>query len=183
MPIPALQQQEVNSASRPGGLQLVETRADHQANQRWIMPRVLAHGVDACVLSGFSVYVAKIFSVVLISFHGRAIAASGKVAASVFQQAFDYSSSQLFAACFASFSMLYFVGLPLMFGRTPGQAVFGLRIVGAEGAAPTLRQLVLRLGGLACAYGSAGILCLSGLRGREGRFVHDSLSGTIVVKE
>lgn len=181
MPIPALQNEEGVAEGR-ALLRLVDSRTA-QARGSLVYPRVFSHSVDACVLTGFSVYVAKLFSVLLVALHGTAIAGTGKVASSVFQHAFAYSSTQLFAAGFASFSVLYFVGLPLVFGRTPGQAVFGLRIIGRDGSPPTLRQLVLRLGGMACAYGSAGILCLSGLRGREGRFIHDSMSDSTVVKE
>jgi len=143
----------------------------------------MAHFVDACVLYGFSAYAAKFFSVVLISIHAHSISATGKVASSVFQNAFAYSNTQLFTAAFAALTVLYFVGLPLVFSRTPGQAVFGLRLCGENGSAITLRQLLLRLGGMLFTYGSGGILCLSGLRSREGRFVHDIVSGSMVTKE
>ena len=181
MPIPILQLDE-QAAKKRAGLRLAESSAASSRGSI-VYPRMFAHMVDACVLTGFSVYVAKIFSVVLIALHGGSIAATGKIASSVFQRAFEYSSSQLFAASFASFSVLYFVALPLVFGRTPGHAVFGLRITDGNGGLPSLRQLVLRLGGLACAYGSGGLLCIAGLRGREARLIQDIVSDTKMIRE
>ena len=38
----------------------------------------------------------------------------------------------------------YFVGLDALFGATLGKAAFGLRVVGPDGAPPTLRQALIR---------------------------------------
>lgn len=183
MPIPALQQEE--QPARPL-LRLVSSYPGVMPAQKsfLLFPRIFAHAVDACVLGGFSLYCAKIFSVLLISLHGSAINSTGKVAASVFRHAFAYSSTQLFAASFAALSVLYFVGLPLIFaGRTPGQALLGLRTVSDDGfAPPTLRQLALRLGGIAFTYAALGLPCAIGLRKRDGRFLHDTVSGSRVIK-
>lgn len=181
MPIPALQNEEWSAEGR-ARLHVVGSLAEAPRGDL-LYPRALAHLVDACVLAGFSIYTAKIFSVLLVSLYGGPINATGKVATSVFRHAFAYSSSQLFAASFASLSILYFVALPLIFGRTPGQAVLGLRVTGESGEAPTMRQLVLRLGGVAFNYGSGGILCILGLRKRDGQFVHDIVSGSKVIRE
>ncbi len=181
MPIPALNQEERGFESN-AQLRLVEP-APAQLRGSLFYPRLLAHLVDAAVLTGFSIYSSKLFSVLLISWHGQAISETGKNASGVFRQAFAYSNAQLFAASFASLAVVYFVGLPLVFGRTPGQSILGLRVSADDGSPVSLRQHVLRLGGLAFTYATGGLLGLVGLRKRDGRFVHDIVSGSRVSKE
>lgn len=148
-----------------------------------LYPRAIAHFVDMCVVAGFSLWSAKIFSVLLLSAHGRAIASTGKMAGSVFREAFSQSHVQLFAASFAALSVVYFVGLPLVWSRTPGQGLLGLRVTSDDGNPLTASRLAFRMGGCALAWGTAGFLCVLGLRKRDGRFFHDMLSGTRVTRD
>jgi uncharacterized RDD family membrane protein YckC len=182
MPIPALPHEELSGEAR-GHLRLVESPGAAAARPAFFYARFVAHVVDVCVLGGFSVYLAKISSIFLISLHGAAISSSGKAAAVVFRQAFDYSSAQLFSSSFAALSLLYFVGLPMVFGRTPGQGILGLRIWEEAGEKPSLRALILRLFGVTLTYASGGLLCLVGLRQRDGRFLQDILSRSRVAKD
>jgi hypothetical protein len=178
MPIPALPQEGVQAEVR-GHLRLVGDTGLAAARPSPPYSRLIAHVVDGCVLTGFSLYSAKVSSILLISFYGGAINATEKAAAGVFRHAFDYSAAQLFAASLSIFSVLYFVGLPLVFARTPGQAMLGLRMLGEVSP----RALAMRLFGLALNYASGGLLCLVGLRQRDGRFLQDILSRSIVVKD
>jgi len=181
MPIPVMQQ-DLSSPEPRSIPRLVQVSAAVAIHKPAIYSRILAHIVDGCVLAGFSVYIAKIFSVLLIAFHGNAINSSGSIAAGLFRQAFNHSSSHLFAASFAATSVLYFIGLPLIFGRTPGQGIFGLRTLGDQGEAPTLRNLSYRLAAIAFTYCTAGLICVVGLRQRDGRFFHDIVSGSSVFR-
>lgn len=66
-------------------------------------------------------------------------------------------------------------------GRTPGMALFGLRVVRADGAdldpwRGWLRALVFPLSIIVCGLGFAGILAQ-----REHRALHDLLAGTAVI--
>lgn len=184
MPIPELQQQEDQPAERRAALRLVDTRIAlaEAARAPLTYPRAFAHFLDLCLVQGFSLYSAKLFSVLILSFHAGAISEAGKVAAPVFRQAFAWSSGQLLAASFAALAVAYFVGLPLVAGRTLGMGLLGLRIVSDDGAALSVRQLALRLGGCAMGYASAGLVCILGLRQNEGRFLQDRLSGSRVVR-
>jgi uncharacterized RDD family membrane protein YckC len=148
-----------------------------------LYPRAVAHFVDVCVVQGFSVYGAKFFSVAILSLYAGEISGTGRGAGAVFRDAFSYSSAQLLAASCAALSVLYFIGLPLLMGRTLGQGLMGLRIVSDGGQPLTLRQLCLRMVGCVLSYASGGILCLVGLRQRDGRFLHDVISDTRVVKD
>lgn len=177
MPIPVLQP-EFSSEERAERLRVAEPSP--ATGGSLLYPRAIAHAVDLCVLAGFSLWCAKLVSVLFLSAHGRAIASTGKMAGAVFREAFAYSNGQLFAASFATFAMIYFIGLPLIWARTPGQALLGLRIVSDDGAALTPTRLAFRMGGCALTWGTGGFLCVLGLRQRDGRFFHDMLSGTRV---
>jgi hypothetical protein len=146
-------------------------------------PRAIAHFFDFCLVQGASLYSAKLFSVIFVSFHARAIADTGREALPLLREAYDFSSAQLFAASFAAFAVIYFIGFPLAIGRTPGLGLVGLRIRGDQGAPLTLRQLALRMIGCGFTYASFGALCVVGLRKRDGRFLQDLISGTRIVRE
>lgn len=180
MPIPLLQPEEHLSAER-SHLRLAEPAPVTRGSL--LYPRAIAHLVDMCVVAGFSLWSAKLFSVLLLSAHGRAIASTGKMAGSVFREAFAHSHVQLFAASFAAISVIYFIGLPLVWARTPGQGLLGLRIQSDDGSSLSASRLAFRMAGCAMAWGTAGFLCVLGLRKRDGRFFHDMLSGTRVTRE
>lgn len=180
MPIPLLQPEDLPSPDR-SYLRLAEPAGVPRGSL--LYPRAVAHLVDMCVVSGFSLWSAKIFSVLLLSAHGRAIASTGKMAGSVFREAFAYSNLQLFAASFATLSVIYFVGLPLIWARTPGQGLLGLRVQSDDGNPLTASRLAFRMGGCALAWGTGGVLCVFGLRKRDGRFFHDMVSGTRVTRD
>ncbi len=184
MPIPALAAEE-QRAERVTSLVLVppESALARASGAALFVPRILAHALDFSVVGGCSVYVSKLFSVILLSFHARAIGGAGRMAAPLFRQAYDYSTMQLFAAGFAALSVVYFVAAPMVLGRTLGMGLFGLRIEGPNGARPTMRQLAYRLLGCTITYATAGMLCVVGLRERHGHFFHDQLSDTRITKE
>ena len=185
MPIPLMQAEEpILGSERRTSLQLVpQIRiAAEPTKYARLYPRAFAHFIDACVVNGLSVYSAKVFSVILLSLHAHAINDTGRMTSPVFQEAFAYSSGQLFAASFASLALLYFVGLPLATGRTLGLGLLGLRLGGDNGAVPTLRQLSLRLIGCGANYATGGLLCVS-LGRRDGRFFQDMISETRVVRD
>lgn len=180
MPIPVYQPEEISGQAR-AELHLAE--AAPAARGSLLYPRAIAHFLDLCVVGGFSLWSAKVFSVLMLSLHGAAINSTGKMAGAVFREAFAYSSGQLFAASFAALSLAYFIGLPLVWHRTPGQALLGLRLHSDDGKALSASRLAFRMGGCALAWGTGGLLCVLGLRKRDGRFFHDMLSGTRVTRE
>ena len=74
------------------------------------------------------------------------------------------------------------VFLPMFSGQTVGKIVTGLRIVSADGTAPTLAAMAFRqTGGYFLTLASAGIGFLVSFFNREGRALHDYLTGTIVI--
>jgi uncharacterized RDD family membrane protein YckC len=181
MPFPVIPLESSESAPR-GALQLVRS-PQAAPRARYVYARALAHFVDLLVVEGMSLYVAKFFSLVFVAMHGRAISGSGRHAIPLFHEAYDYSSAQLLAASFAAIALLYFVGFPLVAGRTPGLGLLGLRIHAENGQAITLRQLSLRMLGCGFAYATFGLAVIAGYRRRDGKFLQDSMSETSVVRE
>lgn len=144
--------------------------------------RALAHVFDLFIVNGVSVYGSKLFTFALLALYSRPLSAAGSEAEPIFEELYDLASSQLLAACIAAVAVVYFVGLPLLIGRTLGQGLFGMRIVSNEGRDPTARQLVYRLFYCLVTYASFGLLCLVGLRQRNGRFAHDSWSDSQITR-
>lgn len=162
-------------------LLLVEPNAPASVKAQFT-PRTLAHLMDLFVVQGFSLYTAKLGSLTLLSGHMAEIRDSGKLASGIFREAFHYGSGQVFFVCFALFSLLYFVGMPLVTGRTFGLGVFGLKLENQAGTKPTMKQLLTRLAAYLTCFASLGILFAVGLRRRDGRFLHDQISDTSVVR-
>lgn len=148
-----------------------------------LVPRVLAHLLDLALVQGVSLYCAKFFAVALISFHAGAIGGSGRRATPLFLEAYETSRTQLFAAAFAAIAVAYFVGMPMVTGRTFGMGLFGLRVRGATGEPASMRQLLFRFLGCALTYATGGLLAVTGLRHRDGKFFQDQWSGTCVTHD
>ena len=178
MPIPFTPSLESQKEHGPG-LRLLP-KPNRGSQPSLIFARLTAHFMDISVVFGFSAYLAKFFTFIAISFHRAAISGSGRSAGVAFEAAYQYASANFLAASFALISIAYLVGLPMIFGRTLGMGLLGIRVFSEDGSAPTLRQMLLRLLGCAFAYASFGILCLIGLRQRDGRFFQDILSRTRV---
>jgi hypothetical protein len=185
MPIPALSP-EAETSNQPSyarpTLRIVGAASAAARGAASFYPRALAYFVDLCVVAGFSMPIAKAASAVVVAVHLRAADLGEKASASAFSRGFNYANSYLLGASFAALAAVYFVGLPLVFGRTFGMGIFGLRIECESGGVPSPRQLVARMGGCALNFASGGLFCLGGLREREGRFLQDKISQTVVVK-
>jgi hypothetical protein len=179
MPIPF---SPIGESREPRPLQLVPNVGNSPEPAAPFYPRALAHFVDYCVVHGTSLYSAKFFSVLLLSFHARAFDRTDRFAGAIFREAFESSSAQLLAASFASIALLYFVALPLVTGRTLGLGLLGLRIRDASGGMPSWRQLAYRLLGCLVGYATFGAVCLIGLRHRDGKFLQDSWSETSITR-
>jgi len=63
-------------------------------------------------------------------------------------------------------------------GQTLGMQAWRIRLVGMDGAAPTLRQALLRCAGAALSFACAGLGYLWKFVDRRGLYWHDRLSGT-----
>jgi uncharacterized RDD family membrane protein YckC len=90
-------------------------------------------------------------------------------------------SDVVVAVAFVVWQFVYFGYSWAMSGRTFGMAVFGVRVVRADGAAVEPRQGVIRalvfpLSFLLCGLGFLGILVQ-----REHRALHDLIAGTAVI--
>lgn len=75
-----------------------------------------------------------------------------------------------------------FLILPALTGRTLGKMLTGIRIVGADGAEASVKQILRRqiLGGVLTSISLGGLLIIAVFHSR-GRALHDILAGTIVV--
>lgn len=90
-------------------------------------------------------------------------------------------SSIAVAVVFVAWEIAYFGYCWAVAGRTPGMALFGLRVVRADGTEldpwhGVLRALVFPLSIILCGLGFVGILVQ-----REHRALHDVLAGTAVI--
>lgn len=155
--------------------------ARRPARARLLYPaRAVAHLMDMALLIGCSLYVAKLFTLVVVALHLNSIRGTGRLAGGLFREAFVAGQGQFFAATFVVFSLLYFVMMPMRTGKTFGLGIVGLCLRGEDGAHPTLKPLVSRYGWCVMAYLSGGLLILAGLRSREGRLLQDHMSRTHV---
>ncbi len=182
MPIPLLvpPQEDSRLQEEKPNLRLVNNAASWQS--AGLIPRALAHGMDWCIVWGFSLYFSKILSLALIKFHVGEIQQSGKFAGKLFSDTLAYGESQVKIATLLFFSFIYFVGLPLWRGKTLGLGMFGLKIENESGGTPGWKSLSLRFLGCLLIYASAGALLIQWFRGKDRPIVHDFLSGTKVVK-
>lgn len=153
---------------------------------RWesaaVFPRAVAHAIDLLVVLGFSTYVAKLFSLLLVAFHMSEIKVAGKFAGRLFRDVFSYGQGQLMFVAFVTLACVYFVGFGRWQGRTPGMGLLGLRFEDERGLRPGVRALFLRLLGCGVIYMTGGIFWLQSLKGLDRPILHDTMSGTRVVK-
>jgi hypothetical protein len=181
MPIPLLipPQEDPHRSEKPS-LHLVKSQAAW--NSAALAPRAIAHVIDWMLVVGFSLYVSKLLSLVMVKMLMPEIQQSGKFAGKLFVDAMSYGESQIKFATILFFSLLYFVGFPLWRGKTVGLGLLGLKIEDQEGKTPSAKALGIRYIGCLLIYASAGALLFQWFRGADRPIVHDSLSNTRVVK-
>lgn len=189
MPIPNFQidPSPEETSSRSPDLRMVEdwrkSAAAASSATSLLYPRIIAHYVDLLVVTGLSVYCAKLCSVVLLSLHSQAITASGKQAAPMLREAFAYSSGWMLTGSFVTFSMLYFVALPfLSSGRTLGLGLLGMQIRCDDGQPLKMGTLFARLAGCALNYATMGALCLIGMRKHNETYLQDVMSHSHITR-
>jgi uncharacterized RDD family membrane protein YckC len=90
-------------------------------------------------------------------------------------------SAPLAVAALAGWAFLYMFGSLMITGRTVGMAVAGLRVVSAEGLAPSVRSLFVRTLAYPLSAALLGIGFLLIVVQREHRALHDLIAGTAVV--
>ena len=161
---------------------LAQQPAFHGFRPAHLAGRAMAYLIDILVVSGFSVYGAKIFSLLLIAGHMGEIHGAGKLASEVFEDTFSLAQMQLFLGAFLVFGSFYFVVLPRFVGRTLGLGLMGMKIVGADGRRPGFKAMLLRQLGCAFQYASGGLMYLQVLKGPAQPMLQDSLSHTRVVE-
>lgn len=91
----------------------------------------------------------------------------------------NYQLASLIAAVVWEF--LYFAYQWALSGRTIGMAVFGIRVVAADGTTIGTRQAVIRTLALPLSFLLLGLGFLGILTNRHRRALHDRLAGTAVV--
>ncbi|HSZ40060.1 MAG TPA: RDD family protein [Trebonia sp.] len=148
-------------AGQPGWL-------DALGNYAGAASRFAAYAVDVIVSWGaFTLGLAGVtFAIRIITGHSVSWHLGGSIAVGV---------------VFAVWELTYFGYCWAAAGRTPGMALFGLRVVRADGAdldpwRGVLRALFFPLSVLVCGLGFAGILVQ-----REHRALHDLLAGSAVI--
>jgi uncharacterized RDD family membrane protein YckC len=92
-------------------------------------------------------------------------------------------SSAVVIAIFAVWELVYFGCSWATSGRTPGMALFGIRVVRGDGTAldprhAAIRTIAFPFSFLFCCLGLFGIVL-----GRENRALHDVLADTVVIYE
>lgn len=147
-----------------------------------LVARIWAHLLDITIVAGFSLYFAKISTAALVSLHMPQISKAGRVTASLVREVYSHGNGSLLLASFLVFSSIYFISLPVLAGRTLGMGIFGLRVVSENATEIGFRQAFLRFLGCGLSYFSGGLLCFVGLRKRSGRFLHDQISETKVIR-
>ena len=82
---------------------------------------------------------------------------------------------------YAVWAFIYFAYCWGANGRTPGMAVFGVRVVGDDGTYPSRRQAVVRTLALPLSFLLLGLGFVGILLDRRRRALHDVIAGTAVV--
>jgi uncharacterized RDD family membrane protein YckC len=144
--------------------------------------RFAAHLIDLALVMGLSFYASKLISLGFLSIYRSELEGLGRGAGSVFAEAYEYANGQLLGGCVAFFGILYFVGLPVLKGRTLGLGLMGLKIVDQNGNVPSELALARRFLASLLVYASGGILLLPGLRGRKSRLPQDTYSESFISK-
>ncbi len=180
MPIPNFSEERPQESQRMA-LQLVPSIGARKP-KAYFYPRAVAHCLDLFVVQGFSLYASKFATLALLSGHMEAIQDTGRLAGGIFREALNFGNSQVFVACFGLFTLIYFVGMPHVFGRTLGLGIFGLKLENEQGGRPDFGALTVRLATYVFSWVSLGLVFAVGLRRRDGRFLHDQWSGTRITK-
>ncbi len=145
--------------------------------------RALAHVVDAIFINGFSLYAAKVLAFVMaLGLVGEVQAGGADRASQTFQSLVAFGTFRAWMVCLVFFSCIYVTLSTHYFGRTLGKALFRLKVVGAGGERPDMRQSFRRYLGYSLTYASGGLLFLLGYMNSESQTVHDRLSETDVVR-
>ena len=148
-----------------------------------LMPRAFAYGFDLLLIGGVSIYIAKIFSLLSVSFHMSAIHETGKMAHRLFREAFSQGQFRIGVFSFALLYIAYFVALPRFTGKTFGLGLFGLRVEGHFGLLPLVRSLMLRQLGCFLQFFTGGMMLLPILKGTNQPLIQDRLSATRIVTD
>jgi uncharacterized RDD family membrane protein YckC len=180
MPIPEF------SSELPKPTQLVlvpaiAARPQVKTPRVWVA-RLLAHAIDAAVVSALGTYAGQLLTLGLISFYNGAFKDSARESSGLFRDLFNYGEASLSAAGIAMFGFLLLVALPCLTKLTPGLGVIGLRVESEEGDFPSSRGMVRRLLITLFYYASFGSLLLLSVRGRDGKALQDRISHTRIVR-
>jgi uncharacterized RDD family membrane protein YckC len=145
-----------------------------------VVPRAAAYFFDFSLVAGMSLYLAKVFSLLMISAHLGQVHLEGRGAGRLFKHAFSQGQWQLSFGMFLLLYGAYFVFLPKLSGKTLGMGLFGLRIENHFGLSPSLRALFLRQIGCFFQIASGGLMLLPLLKGPRRILLQDAVSGTCV---
>ena len=125
--------------------------------------RTQAHFMDMLIVQGFSVSLAKVgalgFLALLQNFYG----VKGVGNAVVLRTIYEYSFWSIWGAALLLSSLCYFVELTNLYGKTFGQAFWGLRVVGLDGKQLCFKGSVTRYGWGIVSYLSCGLVYRLGL--------------------
>jgi hypothetical protein len=143
--------------------------------------RNFAYSIDFCLVSGCASYASIFFSLLLLSAHANVIGSLGKGAEAAFLDAYELAGAQLFAGSFAFFSLMFWVAVPLVAGKTFGMGICGLRLEAASEGGLTTRALLRRLAGCWINYLTLGAASVPALVQNSGLFFQDRVSNTRVV--
>lgn len=183
MPIPFAYQESTSEQRLPnaGRWPVAQGRSRDLRTSFHYGPRFLAHGVDALVVLGAAQFLANAFALLLLAAHASGIRGAGSGAAPLMREAFWAAQGQLFPACVALLSLLYFVALPLVAGKTLGLGLVGLEYRTEAGERPDHHAMAQRFFCLVLVYATGGMLALAGLRSRRGWLIQDYWSRVRVV--
>jgi hypothetical protein len=143
--------------------------------------RNFAYSIDFCLVAGCASYSSIFFSLLLLSAKSGAISSLGKGAEAAFRDAYELAGAQLFAGSFVFFSVMFWVAIPLVAGKTFGMGLCGLRLEAKHEGRITTRQLLRRLSGCWLNYLTFGAVSLPDFVQGSGLYFQDRISDTRVV--
>lgn len=146
--------------------------------------RMLAHFFDWGVVFGIGNGLASFFTFGFLALLSPQIEAVGSEAGeNLFSDVFDYAQPALLAGSLVFVSILYFVVLPALTGKTLGLGMMGLKIKSQNGADADLESLMKRFVGCSLLYATGGMWLLDSFRRSAHGLPHDRYSQTKVVKD
>lgn len=175
MPIPILQNPDskdqithrvdLRLADRIGAMQEEKTAS--------FSARTLAHLVDLGIVQGFSLHAAKLCGFIFLSLQPGLDPAGAEFL-------WEFSAGLFVLGSFFSFSLVYFVALPLFTKRTLGMGLFGLKLKKTnEESELEMADLLSRFFWCLLYYASLGSL-LFFQKNKKSLFLQDEKSGTFV---